>query len=113
MLVCRCVRLFTTPWTVAFQSPLFKEFSWQEYWSRFPFPTPEGLSNPGTKLLSFKSPELSGRFFTTVPPGKSHFNYKEELQYKYSGSQTEQKKSKVTYQKLSLTTTFPLLVCYM
>ena len=100
MLVCRCVRLFTTPWTVAFQSPLFKEFSWQEYWSRFQFPTPEGLSNPGTKLLSFKSAELSGRFFTTVP-GKSHFNYKEELQYKYSGSQTEQKESKVTYQKIS------------
>ena len=28
------VRLFATPWTVAYQAPLSMEFSRQEYWSR-------------------------------------------------------------------------------
>ena len=34
------VRLFETPWTVAFLAPLSMEFSRQEYWSRLPFPNP-------------------------------------------------------------------------
>ena len=37
----------TTPWTVAHQVPLSKEFSRQEYWSGLPFPSPGDLSNPG------------------------------------------------------------------
>ena len=32
------VRLFATPWTVAYQAPLSMGFSRQEYWSRLPFP---------------------------------------------------------------------------
>ena len=31
------VRLFATPWTVAYQAPLSVGFSRQEYWSGFPF----------------------------------------------------------------------------
>ena len=34
-------QLFTIPWTVAHQGPLYMEISRQEYWSRLPFPTPE------------------------------------------------------------------------
>ena len=34
------VQLFVTPWSVAHQAPLLMEFSRQEYWSGFPFPTP-------------------------------------------------------------------------
>jgi len=30
------VRLFATPWTVAYQAPPSMEFSRQEYWSRLP-----------------------------------------------------------------------------
>ena len=45
------VRLFETPWTVAYQAPLSMEFSKQEYWSGLPFPSPGNLltqgSNPG------------------------------------------------------------------
>ena len=37
------VQLFATPWTVALQVPLSLEFSWQEYWSGLPFPTPGDL----------------------------------------------------------------------
>ena len=36
-----------TPWTIALQAPLSMEFSWQEYWSRLPFPSPGDLRNPG------------------------------------------------------------------
>ena len=42
-----CVRLFVTPWTVAYQAPLSIEFSRQEYWSGLPFPSPGDLPNPG------------------------------------------------------------------
>ena len=37
----------TTPWTVAHQVPLSKEFSRQGHWSGLPFPSPGDLSNPG------------------------------------------------------------------
>ena len=42
-----CVRLFATPWTVAYHSPPSMGFSRQEYWSGLPFPSPEDLPNPG------------------------------------------------------------------
>ena len=41
------VRLFVIPWTVAYQVPPSMGFSWQEYWSGLPFPSPEDLPNPG------------------------------------------------------------------
>jgi len=41
------------------------EFSWQEYWSRLPFPTPGDLPNPGIESTSLLSLALAGRFFTT------------------------------------------------
>ena len=34
------VRLFATPWTVAYQAPTSMGFSRQEYWSGLPFPSP-------------------------------------------------------------------------
>ena len=45
------VRLFTTPWTVAYQASPSMGFSRQEYWSGLLFPSPGDLptqeSNPG------------------------------------------------------------------
>ena len=41
------VRLFATPWTVAYQAPPSMGFSRQEYWNRLPFPSPGDLPNPG------------------------------------------------------------------
>ena len=41
------VRLFPTPWTVAYSAPPSMGFSRQEYWSGLPFPSPEDLPNPG------------------------------------------------------------------
>ena len=55
---------FAIPWTVAHQAPLSMGFSGQEYWSGFPFPPPGDLPDP-TSLA------ITGKFFTTEPPGKS------------------------------------------
>ena len=43
------VRLFATPWTVAYQAPWSMGFSRQGYWSGLPFPSPGDLPNPGIK----------------------------------------------------------------
>ena len=60
------VRLFATPWPVAYQAPLSVGFFRQEYWSALPCPSPGGLSNPGIKPMSLTSPALAGRLFTTT-----------------------------------------------
>ena len=44
-----------TPWTVARQAPLSMGFSWQEYWSGLPFPSPGGFPDPGIKPMSLRS----------------------------------------------------------
>ena len=46
------VRLFETPWTVAYQAPPSMEFSRQEYWSGLPFPSPRDLSDSGIEPQS-------------------------------------------------------------
>ena len=74
--VCVCMHahtqfyLFGSSWMVAHQVPLPKEFPRQEYWSGLSFSTPRDLPDLGIKSKSLVSPTLSGRFFTTVPPGK-------------------------------------------
>ena len=46
------VRLFATPWTVAYQASLSMGFSRQEYWSGLPFPSPGDLPDPGIEPRS-------------------------------------------------------------
>ena len=58
---------FVTPWTVACQAPLSMGFSWQEYWSGLPSPSPRDHPYPGIEPVSLA---LAGGFFTTEPPGK-------------------------------------------
>ena len=41
------VRLFRTPWTLAYEIPPSVEFSRQEYWSKLPFPSPGDLPTQG------------------------------------------------------------------
>ena len=66
VLSCCCrVRLFVTLWTVAQQAPLSMGFSRQEYWTGLPCPPPGDLPHPGIEPVSFVSPSLAGRFFTT------------------------------------------------
>ena len=59
--VAQCVRLFVTPWTVAYQAPPSMGFSRQEYWSGLPFPSPGDLPNPG---IEPRSPALQADTLT-------------------------------------------------
>jgi len=45
-------------------------YSWQEYQSGLPFPSPGDLPDPGIEGVSLTSPALAAGFFTTEPPGK-------------------------------------------
>ena len=46
------VQLSATLWLVACQTPLFKGFSRQEYWSGLLCPPPGDLPHPGIELTS-------------------------------------------------------------
>ena len=61
------IRLFATPWTVAYQAPLSLGFSRQKYWSGSPFPSPGDLPNPG---IEPRFPALEADALTSEPPGK-------------------------------------------
>ena len=61
------VRLFATPWTVAYHASPSTGFSRQEYWSGLPFPSPGDLPDPG---IEPRSPALQADALTFEPPGK-------------------------------------------
>ena len=65
------VRLFATPWTVAYQAPPSMGFSRQEYWSGLPFPSPGDLPNPG---IEPGSPAFRADTLPSEPPGKQIVN---------------------------------------
>ena len=60
------VRLFATPWTVAYQAPPSMGFSRQEYWSGVPLLSPGELPNPG---IEPESPSLQAAALPSEPPG--------------------------------------------
>ena len=59
------VRLFATPWAVAYQAPPSLGFSRQEYWIGLPFPSPGDLPNPG---IEPGSPVLQADALPSEPP---------------------------------------------
>ena len=61
------VRLFVTPWTVAYQAPPSMGFSRQEYWNGVPFPSPGDLPDPGIEPWS---PAFQADTLTSEPSGK-------------------------------------------
>ena len=61
------VRLFVTPWTVAYQASPSVEISRQEYWSGLPFPSPGDLPDP---VIEPGSPTLQADALPSEPPGK-------------------------------------------
>ena len=62
------VRLFATPWTVAYQASPSMAFSRQEYWSGLPFPSPGDFPDPGIEPVS---PALEADALTSEPDSKS------------------------------------------
>ena len=61
------VRLFVTPWTVAYKVPLSMGFPRQEYWSGLPFPSPGDLPDPG---IEAGSPALQAEALPSKPSGE-------------------------------------------
>ena len=59
------VRLFGTPWTVAYQAPPSMGFFRQECWSGLPFPSPGDLPDPG---IEPGSPTLQEDALPSEPP---------------------------------------------
>ena len=57
------VRLFVTPWTVAYQAPLSIGFSRHEYWSGLSFPSPEDLQ---TYMINVKLRGLTFRLIKFI-----------------------------------------------
>ena len=65
------VRLFATPWVVAYQAPMSMGFSRQEYWSGLPFPSPGYLPDPG---IEPRSATLEADTLTSEPPREAHYH---------------------------------------
>ena len=63
MKLLSCVRLFVTPWTVAYQVP---GFSRQQYWSGLSFPSPGDLPDPEIKSRTSLDMTLANIFFQSV-----------------------------------------------
>ena len=61
------VRLFATPWTIAYKAPLSMEFSRQEYRGGLPFPSPGDLPDPG---IEPGSPALQADALPSESPGE-------------------------------------------
>ena len=53
--VAKLCPALVTSWAIAYQAPLSRGFSRQEYWNGLPFPSPGDLPDPGIKP---GSPEL-------------------------------------------------------
>ena len=70
---------------LAHQMPLSMRLSWQEYWSKLPFPPPGDLPHPGMEPMS---PVLASRSFTTEPPVKPLFMYLFVVLKGFPGSST-------------------------
>ena len=58
------VRLFATPWTVAYQASSPMGCSWLGYWNELPFPSPGDLPNPG---IEPRSPTLQADALPSKP----------------------------------------------
>ena len=69
---CPTVRLFETPWTVAYQAPPSMGFCRQECWSGLPFPSLGDLPDPG---IEPGSPALQADALPSEPPGKPDRHY--------------------------------------
>ena len=60
-IVTKSFPTLATPWTVAFQAPLFMGFSKQEYWSGLPFPSPGYMQSTSCEMLGWMKHKLESR----------------------------------------------------
>ena len=96
MCICMCMHAqscLTLCDPMACQAPLSMEFSRQEYWIGFLFPSPGDGPHPGVEPMSVASPALAGGFFTIAPPGKP---------VRYSSGRGRKKKDDLNRSRLPL-----------
>ena len=79
------VRLFATPWTLAYQAPPPMGFSRQEYWSGLLFPSPGDLANPRIKP---RSPALQADALWSEPLWHFPWDWKGVLYYELLENKT-------------------------
>ena len=79
------VRLFGTPWTVAYQAPPSIGFSRQEHSSGLPFPSLGDLPDPGIEL---GSPTLWADALPSEPPGSKLLLLRHNFSFQYSQVET-------------------------
>ena len=72
------VRLFVTPWTIAYQAPPSMGFSRQENWSGLPFPSPGDLPDPGIEPAS---PALQEYSLPLSIIGMSKYIYRKPINF--------------------------------
>ena len=66
------VRLFVTPWTVAYPAPLSTGFSRQDYWSGLLCPPPGDLPDPGSNQCLLCLLHWQVGSLPLLPPGKDY-----------------------------------------
>ena len=91
------VRLFATPWTVAYQAPPSVGFSRQKYWSGVPFPSPGDLSDAG---IEPRSPAFQADTLTSEPPGKPLKKSGKWLQLKVTSCISSQQENQPVFETL-------------
>ena len=72
------VRLFATPWTVAYQASQTMGFSGQEYWRGFSFPSPGDVPDP---VIEPGSPALEADALPSEPPRNLNMPVERIIQY--------------------------------
>ena len=74
-----CVRLLATPWTAAYQAPPSMGFSWQEYWSGVPLPSPIIPKKNGQRVWKDSSQNRKGKCLLNI--GKEFQPHSWEMQH--------------------------------
>ena len=81
MLSAQSCSTLAATWATAHQAPLSMGFSWQEYWSGLPSPSPGDLRSPGFEP---KSPALqTDSLLSESPDSKAQITYVENSLYIY------------------------------
>ena len=78
------------------RTPLFVEFSGQEYWSGLPFPSPGDLPIPG---IEPRSPALQADSLLSEPPGKPSSATKEAIMQQVEKAHSLQRRPRAAKKK--------------
>ena len=90
------------------RTPLFVEFSGQEYWSGLPFPSPGDLPVPG---IEPRSPALQADSLLSEPPGKPSSATKEAIMQQVEKAHSLQRRPRAAKKKKACITHTHTHIC--